>query len=394
MKLARVGTHLISVALLLLWAAVLLYFYGSGRLTNYLPPDGIFRPMVLISGVGLVILALFNLVTMGAEEANCCEHDHGDGHNHDDCGHDHQHSGCCGHDHEHEQKHDHAACGHDHGHDHSHGGCGHDHGHEHHHDDEKAPVAAGHSHGVLEESGTFGKIVAILILAVPVSYAAMKTPDHFSANAVTNKGLYNPNYNSTARASEFSLKKKEDAPMALPTLPKEAPIANVSPGAVTEADTPPAPPAGAMTSSAGADATKSYGNFTLKDIEAQVPRSKDGNFVLEVPEIYYTAGDKEVQGVLAGQPIETIAQVLPEKVHNENGTRLRIFRLSVQCCAADARPYSIPVEFGKEPPKFKDMSWVKVTGKMSYIKEGEQIVPVLEATAMTEAAEPDNKMVY
>lgn len=116
--------------------------------------------------------------------------------------------------------------------------------------------------------------------------------------------------------------------------------------------------------------------------------------MLDVPEIFYTAGDKEVQSVLEGQMVETVAQVLPEKVNNPNGTRLRIFRLLVQCCAADARPFSIPVEFGKTPPNFKDMTWVKVVGKLSFKSENNQIVPVLEATSMTEAAEPDSRAVF
>ena len=140
--------------------------------------------------------------------------------------------------------------------------------------------------------------------------------------------------------------------------------------------------------------TKSYGSFTLKDLEAQVPKSKEGNFMLEVTELYYTAGDKEVQSVLAGQPVETIGQILPEKVNNEKGTRVRLFRMLVQCCAADARPYSIPVEFGKTAPQFKDMSWVKVVGKMTFQQEGGQTVPVMEATSIVETAAPENQMIY
>src|SRR5687767_10019537 len=114
----RIFIHLISVALLLLWSAVLLYFYASGRLVEYLPGDGIFRPMVLISGIGLAVLALFNLGTTNAQDAACAGHDHGPG----GCGHDHSHD----HDHDHDHHHDHS-----HGHNHGHGGTG---SHEHDHD--------------------------------------------------------------------------------------------------------------------------------------------------------------------------------------------------------------------------------------------------------------------
>lgn len=254
-----------------------------------------------------------------------------------------------------------------------------------------------------------GRLVAILLLAVPVTYAAVRTPDRYSANAIINKGLYAPSYGEGARAEQFSLKKD----VASKSKPVDAPPAAVTtpapgaPAAPTVAQTPPGPlpdpskgPAPAVNTkevekqaAKGAEA-KSYGSFSLADLKAQVPQSPEGNFMLEVPELYYTAGDKEVQSVLNGQPVETIAQVLPEKVNNEAGTRLRIFRLLVQCCAADARPYSIPVEFGKKAPTFKDMSWIKVVGKMTYKQEGDQTVPVLEAITVTESAEPANSMVY
>jgi uncharacterized membrane protein YcgQ (UPF0703/DUF1980 family) len=145
---------------------------------------------------------------------------------------------------------------------------------------------------------------------------------------------------------------------------------------------------------AGKAEAKSYGSFTLDDLKAQVPMSKEGNFILEVPELYYTAGDKEVQGVLAGQSVETTAQVMPEKVNNEDGKRLRILRMLVQCCAADARPYSVPVEFTEKAPTFKDMTWVKVVGIMGYKQEGGQLVPVIQAKDIKETTAPDNAMLY
>lgn len=470
----RTAIHVISVLLLMLWGAVMLYFYASGRLVNYLPADGIFRPMVLVAGIGLMILALFNLVTTKAKEADCCSddgdadgccghdhdhdrdhkqgpahsHQHGHEHEHEHVhgpgcshghghGHEHVHGPGCGHDHGHEPAHSHGkvaapapvqghvhgpGCGHDHhhdeeGHGHSHahshshehgekqGCCGHDHhdhghahshGHEHdHHDHEHT-----HAHGILEESGAVGRLVAIFLLAVPVTYAAINTPDQFSSRAVVNKGLYNQNYGKGGLADQFSLKKEVGNRPAGSATVAGAPSADAPPGPLPAAGQPGdvMPPVNPQeldrqAKSAGAEA-KNYGHFTLADLEAQVPRSKEGNFMLEVPEIFYTAGDKEVQSVLNGQSVETIAQVMPEKVNNEAGTRVRIFRLQVQCCAADARPYSIPVEFGKAPPAFKDMGWVKVVGKVTYRQEGNQTVPMVEAVSMVETAEPDSKMIY
>jgi uncharacterized membrane protein YcgQ (UPF0703/DUF1980 family) len=428
----RTLIQIISVSLLFVWSAILLYFYYTGRVNEYLPGDGIFRPMVLVTGIGLAIIGLFNLLTMGVEDAACEGHDHGVG----GCGHDHAAKSGCGHDHSHDHapahvhsegcghdhSHDHAPahvhsedCGHDHSHDHApahvhsegcghdhaaKSGCGHDHapahvhsagcGHDHsHHDGKPAAHDHSHGHGILEESGWMGRLIAIFILFAPITWAAIYTPDRFSAAAVMNKGVYTQNYNSTARADEFTLRgnaskpaRAAPKPTPMPDTPLPPPDKFNDPDAIAQAATAPAKEA------------QSYGSFTLEDLKQQVPQNSKGEFVLEVPEIYYTGGDIEVQRVITGQAIETTAQVLPEKVNNENGHRLRIFRMLVQCCAADARPYSIPVDFGEKAPDFKEMTWVKISGIMGYEKEGDQTIPVIKVTHSEETTAPDNTMIY
>lgn len=411
MKAQRLIIHLLSVLLLILWGGVMIYFHVSGRVINYLPSDGLFRPLMLVGGIGMVVLALFNLLTYSQDEGACCSHDHGGcghdhdhGHKHD---HAHKHGEGCGHDHSHDHDHEHkeGCCGHDHSHDHhehKHAGCcGHDHDHSHEHDHGHDGSAHDHAHGILEEGSWAGRITAVAILAVPLALAAVSTPDQFSATAILNKNFYNPTYGTGARKEQFSLQNKVAKAPAKP----DAGTAKVA----TEQSATTPPPGVAAASAAVADGTKkvnekdipkpaqeskSYGSFTLEDLKAQVPQSKEGNFILEVPELYYTGGDLEVQKVLTGQMVETVAQVLPEKVNNPDGNRVRIFRMLVQCCAADARPYSVPVDFGKKAPEFKDMTWVKVVGKMSYKKEGEQTVPIIEATKVEETTAPDNAMIY
>ncbi len=414
----RTLLHLLSVATLLLWGGVMLFFHVTGRIMAYLPPDGIFRPMVLAAGIGLGVLALFNLLTMNAEDIGCEGHDH----SHDDHDHDHGQAhkeGCCGHDHSHEPKHEHShkegGCGHDHSHDHDHSKCGHDHSHDHEHahgccDHDHSHEDHGHTHGILEESGWTGRLVALFILIVPLSLAAVLTPDRYSPSAVMNKGLYNPNYADTSRAEQFSLKNKTPtAPTAKrgepAVTPTSLPPATIAAAPSTDSKAPPIPgtpppptkpgePPNAANAPKPPVEAKSYGTFSLEDLKKQVPQNKEGHFLLEVPEIYYTGGDLEVQKVLTGQMVETTAQVLPEKVNNTDGHRMRIFRMLVQCCAADARPFSVPIDFGKKAPEFKDMTWVKVTGKISYKKEGDQTVPLLEVTKVEETTAPDNAMIY
>jgi hypothetical protein len=358
---------------------------------------------MLIGGIGMVVLALFNLLTYSQDEGACCSHDHD--HAHDgSCGHDHGHShkdGGCGHDHSHEHAHEHQ-------HEHKEAGCGHDHSHDHAHEHSHDNAQHDHAHGILEEGSWISRLTAVAILAVPLTLAAVRSPDQFSANAILNKNFYTPNYGTGARAEQFSLANKMEAAKA--NAPKTTATKADTGTAKTTSKADNAPPPGVNAATAAmADGTKkvnekdlpkpaqeskSYGTFTLEDLKAQVPQSKDGNFILEVPELYYTGGDVEVQKVLTGQMVETIAQVLPEKVNNAEGHRLRIFRMLVQCCAADARPYSVPVDFGKKAPDFKEMAWIKVVGKMGYKKEGDQTVPIIEATKVEETTAPDNAMIY
>jgi hypothetical protein len=381
MNTRRVSIHLISVFLLLMWGAILLYFYMSGRLVPwYLQPLGNFRNMVLFSAVGLIALGIFNLATMGAEDAECCGHDHS---------HDHDHAGCCGHDHDdgHHHSHDHDDC------------CGHDHAKEHAHHEHDHQHGEAHGHGILEDSGSLGRSFAILVLAVPMLIAATMTPDKPSAAWVQKKGLYSQTYGVGSRAEQFSLRTKPGAPAVQDRPPAAKPeiVASAmpaddsqrTPGSASTAST-----TATTTATAKAGQAKSFGTFTLADLKAQVPQNKDGDFMLEVPELYYTAGDKEVQGALNGQPIITTAQVLPEKVNNEAGNRMRIFRLMVQCCAADAKPYSVPIEFAEKAPDLPDMSWVEIRGTMDYRQENNQTVPLLKVTAWKEAPSPKDTMLY
>lgn len=143
--------------------------------------------------------------------------------------------------------------------------------------------------------------------------------------------------------------------------------------------------------SSKSEAPKSGGlpEFTLEDLESFVKRSDDGNFMISLIELFYSAGDVEVRKVLNGQPVETVAQVVEDTVNNPNGSRLRGFRMFMQCCAADSRPVSIAVEFGEKPPPYKEMGWYKLVGTMDFQTENGIMTPILMVKEMIEDKEPD-----
>ncbi len=88
-------------------------------------------------------------------------------------------------------------------------------------------------------------------------------------------------------------------------------------------------------------AAEAWGAFTMEDLKKMVPQNDKGEFLLDVPQIFYTAGDKELMDVMEGIPVETTAQLMEETLNNPDKTRLKAFRLFIECCAADARPLSI-----------------------------------------------------
>jgi hypothetical protein len=131
------------------------------------------------------------------------------------------------------------------------------------------------------------------------------------------------------------------------------------------------------------------GVFTLADLREQVPQDADGNFLLDVPSLFASTADPQVTHVLSGQPVVVEGRVIPEKVDNPNGTRLRLLVIQVTCCAVDARPYAILLEFAEKPPGLKDMTWVKARGVVGYRTQGDKLEPFITANRIEEMASPE-----
>ena len=350
MNLKR-AMQFLSIFALMVWGGVFVYFYltpaedGTGPLIQkYVNANKNFDLWVLIAGMGLFVLAIFNVITF-KQKSGICNHDHSHG---DECDHDHDHQ-----DHHDDHSVHTEACDHGHDHDHDHSD-GHDHGEEHNHDHEQT---------------TAGLAFSILILVVPVLVAA-----NYS------QGKFSPDYfrkltqiESKMRAMEIE---KNGGIVVQQTTMAEVKAAEEK--AAKTADTPPDP---------SNEATTDVASFTMEDLKKMVPQNDAGSFMLEVPEIYYTAGDQQLMKVLEGVPVEFTAQVMNETVNNEAGNRLRAFRLLVECCAADARPISMSLEFSEKPPEFEEMGWFKMTGKLHYAKENDEWVPMLRVMEFNQTAE-------
>ena len=195
----------------------------------------------------------------------------------------------------------------------------------------------GHDHGADDshdhEGGDMQPLTALLLMTLPVACSVAWTKDSFSQSTLARKGLY------------------EDAPP--PTFLASA-----------------LPP------------------LTLEEIEKSHSKTPDGHLEFSLMELYFATGDRELQGILGGLKIETEGRIVAEKNDNPDGTRMRLYRMFMTCCIADARAIPIVLEFGKEPPLLPDNGWVKAAGTMTFPEENGTLKAVLKVTRTTAADVP------
>jgi hypothetical protein len=242
----------------------------------------------------------------------------------------------------------------------------HDHAHA---DDEAGDEAACaecgpvHAHG---ESSWLAKTIAFVILAVPLVAAALYSPDRYSDEFRRLK------VNAVATSSTSA----------------------IGGGGVDLKQRAEAKPATAATAGTAKPATPSApGAFTVEELERlSGGRSPEGNIRLQLIELFYMpAQTHDVRDVVASQPIETVGQAVKD---TNNPGRLRLFRLMMTCCAADARPISIPVEFEGAPPEWREMGWYKAVGNVEYREENGTPSVIFKAKSLTAEKPPRNQMMF
>jgi uncharacterized membrane protein YcgQ (UPF0703/DUF1980 family) len=94
-----------------------------------------------------------------------------------------------------------------------------------------------------------------------------------------------------------------------------------------------------------------------------------------------------------GKPIQMIGQFVPLTTGNPKGDRFQLIRLFITCCAADAKPVGVTVQYDK-PLKASEMGWVKVLGTATFPLEGGRRTAVLVASQVDSCPAPDEPFVY
>lgn len=234
-------------------------------------------------------------------------------------------------------------------------------GDPHHHD--AHDHGADHDHAHAAPGGWLSKSLTFLILALPLGAAALYSPDRYSdqffinkANAVTSAG-------STALGGGgIDLAKRAEKTRPLPG-----------------------------TAAGTTDATTTA--FSVEELERlSGGRTPEGNIPLQLVELFYMpAQTRDVQEVVSTQTVETTGQAIKDK---QDPTKMRLFRLMMTCCAADARPISIPIEFTAAPPEWREMGWYKVTGTVEYREINGAQTTVFKAASLSPSKPPRQQMMY
>jgi len=208
---------------------------------------------------------------------------------------------------------------------------------------------------------TFGKILTFLVLLLPVTAAAMFSPDGFGKKAILNRGIITDA--SSLRPPSATKDTPRTAPdLSLPTNDPNAP----TPDAASKTAEPP----------------KDY-----------LVRTPDGKILAEVLDLLYAAQDNALRGDFENKAVVLYGQLMPDTANNGNGKRFKAVRMFMTCCAADARPVATLVE-AATPPGLPEMTWIKITGTATFPIENGRRISVLKAERVEKTDPPEETMLF
>jgi uncharacterized repeat protein (TIGR03943 family) len=210
-----------------------------------------------------------------------------------------------------------------------------------------------------------GKILTFLILLLPVTAAAVFSPDEFSKDAILNRGI-------VTDASGLRPPGASRVPLTVPDLP----LPTNDPSGVAAATPIPVSPQAQSLS-----------------MEQYFQRTPDGRIIAEVLDLLYAAQDDALRADFNEKPVELIGQMMPATTNNAKGHRFKAVRMFMTCCAADARPVATLVECDKLP-EVPEMTWVKISGKATFPIENGRRISVIQAEKVEKTDPPEESMLF
>jgi len=215
-----------------------------------------------------------------------------------------------------------------------------------------------------------------LMLLLPLGIAASFTRDSFGANFLATRGVADHASAIPGLAEKF---KKN-----LPSLAQTAPAAQIIEPGLPEAN--PSAPTG-------------NNPPAVEDVNAENFFKPDasGNIKVNVGDLLYAAQEPSLSATFVNKSAEVVGQFMPAKTNNPDGSRFKLVRLFMTCCAADAQPVSLLVERAADlpiPAGVSEMGWTKVVGDITFPLENGRATAIIRARKIEPVSPPEETMLY
>ncbi len=131
----------------------------------------------------------------------------------------------------------------------------------------------------------------------------------------------------------------------------------------------------------------------VQSAPVQTGEPSSNSMPVQVIDLLYAVQMPTYREEFEGKQVELTGQFVPLTTGNPKGDRFQAIRLFITCCAADAKPVGVTVQYDK-PLKVSEMGWVKITGTPTFPLEGGRRTAVLVAKKVEECPAPSEPFVY
>jgi uncharacterized repeat protein (TIGR03943 family) len=220
-------------------------------------------------------------------------------------------------------------------------------------------------------------VIAFAVLFVPLAAGVALSKDSYDQHAVLNRGFVEDMSRLPGRTTSPVAKTAND-----PVIPPQALGADKD-----ERASEPLPRD--ATPNSESDQANPAVPSPDEGSSQYLPKAADGNIALEVTDLLYAESENSLRKMFSDTTIEVVGQYLP----GSDPKQFKLVRMFIVCCAADARPLAVPVEFAA-PTSATEMGWVKVVGKATYQKNGDRVHVLLKADTVESTDPPAEAMLY
>ena len=136
--------------------------------------------------------------------------------------------------------------------------------------------------------------------------------------------------------------------------------------------------------------------FTLETLDEYKTKNANGAYQMGVMELFLTAGDPTVSKVLDGVKVEIEGAVRSQPGEEENPAVKRIYRMMMQCCAADMQAIPIKLNLSEELSEsfdYPEHTWITLEATVGYqVDKHGSNQTVLEVNSIEKASPPDTEI--